>query len=104
MNIQNQKKYRIENLKLWEEKLKEIFGNIIPSHYEWNNIIQIRDIINKIGIESLNHMIYPGGGGFDITGCDISSQRGELLEILAGIPNVCYPRQLIFDCICEEVE
>lgn len=98
------KKFRKENLKLWEEKLLKIFSNTIPLHCEWDNIMQIRDIINIIGIDGLNHMIYPGGGGFDIIGCEISSQRDYLLEILTGIPNVCYPKQLVFDSIGGEVE
>lgn len=101
---ESQKKFRKENLKLWEEKLLEIFNNQIPMHSEWNNILQIREIINKIGIDGLNHMIYPNGGGLDITGCEISSQRDDLIEILTGIPNVCYPRRLVFDSICGEVE
>ena len=99
-----QKKFRKENLKLWEEKLLEIFNNQIPVRCEWNNTLQIREIINKIGIDGLNHMFYPSGGGLDITGCEISSQRDALIEILTGIPNVCYPRRLVFDSICGEIE
>lgn len=101
---ESQKKFRKVNLKFWEEKLLEIFNNLIPMHCEWDNILQIREVINKIGIDRHNYMFYPGGGGFNITGCEISSRKDYLMEILAGIPNICYPRRLVFDSICGEIE
>ncbi len=60
---ESKKKFREENLKLWEEKLSEIFKNGIPKHYEWDAIMQINSILNIIGNKSLNHMLYPDGGG-----------------------------------------
>lgn len=79
---ESHKKFRKENLKLWEEKLFTIFNNRIPKHCEWNVIIQINDILNTIGSEGLNHMLYPDSGGLDVVGCNISSAQRDILEIL----------------------
>lgn len=101
MYTDKQKEFRRKNIKLWEDKLLEIFNGTIPSHKEWNQIFEICDILNKIGIESLNHMLYPDGGGLDIVGCNISSGQKNRIEILTNgkMPNICNPKNLIFDSI-----
>lgn len=101
---ESEKTFRKENLQLWNEKLLEVFNGKIPIHYEWDNIFQIKNIINEISVKNLNHMLYPDGGGLDIVGCDISSRKGNLLEIMTEVPNVCMPRQLVFDSINMEPE
>lgn len=103
---ESQKKFRKENLKLWEEKLLEIFKIGIPKHCEWSAITQIDSILNIIGNQSLNHMLYPDSGGLDVVGCNISDTKRDILEILTdgSAPNICKPKQLIFDCIDGELE
>lgn len=103
---ESQRKFREENLKLWEEKLLEIFNNRIPKHCEWSEITQIDSILNIIGKQSLNHMLYPDSGGLDVVGCNISVTKRDILEILTdgSAPNICKPKQLIFDCIDGEPE
>lgn len=103
---ERQKTFRKENLKLWESKLLKIFNGSIPKHCEWNSITQINGILNNIGGKGLNHMLYPDSGGLDIIGCSISTNQKNLLEIFTdgSAPNICKPKQLIFDCIDEEAE
>lgn len=106
MYTDNQKKFRKENLELWEKKLLYLFSGSIPVHYECNKIAQIDNILNTIGIVSLNHMLYPDCGGFDIVGCNISKLGGDLIEILtdSNLPNVCKPKRLTFDSIDSDPE
>lgn len=106
MYTNNQKKFRKENLKLWNEKLLSFFNGSIPDHCEWKDIKQIKDIITIFGVENLNHMIYPDGGGFDIVGANISKLRSSIFEILTQgeMPNICKPRELVFDSIDSEPE
>ena len=106
MYTDKQKEFRKENLILWKEKLLNVFNGAIPSHYEWNNMVEIVDVINSIGIESLNHMLYPDSGGLDIVGWNISGFNRNLIEISVGgtAPNICSPLKLVFDCIDNEAE
>lgn len=103
---ESQKKFRKENLKLWEEKLLEIFKGEIPKHCEWSAITQIDSILNIIGNKGLNHMLYPDIGGLDVVGCSIADYKRDMIEILTdgSVPNICKPKQLIFDCIDGEPE
>ena len=94
-----QKKFRIENLELWEGILLDVFEGTIPEHAEWSVRNEIVEVINKIGIKNLNHMLYPDNGGLDVVGCNVSDLGSDMIEILTAgnTPNLCNPLKLIFD-------
>lgn len=89
-------------LKIWKDRLNEVFGNIIPDKGEWKDISQISEILNIISKENTVRMIFPDGTDIDIDENSISYRKG-ILEIQTGeYCNLCCPVLMSFDMIDRE--
>ena len=84
----------------------DVFEGTIPEHAEWSVRNEIVEVINKIGIKNLNHMLYPDNGGLDVVGCNVSDLGSDMIEILTAgnTPNLCNPLKLIFDSLDKSPE
>ena len=60
----------------WEDLVKGVFNEAIPSKAEWTNPNDIAVVLNAIS-SPVNHMFYPDGGGMDIRGARVNN-NGEL--------------------------
>ncbi|WEX15290.1 hypothetical protein P2T68_32695 [Pseudomonas sp. G11] len=60
----------------WEDLVKGVFNDAIPSKAEWTDPADIVVVLNAIS-SSANHMFYPDGGGMDMRGAQLNN-NGEL--------------------------
>lgn len=91
--------YIAAQLKIWKNRLNEVFRNAIPDKDEWKNLSQISEILNIISKENTVRMIFPDGTDIDIDENGISYRKG-LIEIQSGeYCNLCCPALMSFDMI-----
>lgn len=85
------------NLKLWNDKVNEVFEGAVPETYTWTSIEEIVLILNKISGKNLNHVFYPNGGGLDITKVETSHEDGCIKLYCDTTFDVVKPVSLTFN-------
>lgn len=100
----------------WKFLVERIFGESIPSRTEYHNPEHIVRVLNILGqSRSLNHMLFPNGGGLDFTHAEVAPEAGFVYIYCGTIINLLKPRSLYFESFpdprwnyfmieCEEVE
>jgi hypothetical protein len=85
------------NLAEWNNVLNEIFDGKTPQDSEWYDVHSISVILNRLGIDQLNHMFLPSGGGMDLAGAKLSNEPG-CIELISDGGNfmVLKPKKLSF--------
>lgn len=106
----------LQQVKEWEFLVERIFGESIPSRTEYHNPEHIVRVLNLLGqSRTLNHMLFPDGGGLDFTHAEVASEAGFIYIYCGTIINLLKPRSLYFESFpdprwnyfmieCEEVD
>jgi hypothetical protein len=83
-------------LALWEEKLNSLFPGGVPSDYVWSERADILRVLVTIGEEDLNELLFPDGGGLDLTGA-ADSVEADCIELHFGSRvDIVKPERLAF--------
>ncbi|MGB3312312.1 MAG: protein kinase [Nodosilinea sp.] len=89
------------NLLQWKDFQENLFPTSIPQRAVWVDINEIVKILNYLGgINSLNHMFFPDGGGQDLQGSSLGLEPEtlELVTCVSGVGvEVVKPKRLIFE-------
>jgi hypothetical protein len=81
----------------WVEVQSKLFPAAIPKSVSWTDIDAIISVLNIIGgIQSLNHMFMPGGGGMDMQGAKRAAEDG-FIELDLSMPYLLNPKTLTFE-------
>lgn len=81
----------------WVEVQSKLFPTAMPWSVSWTDIDAIIAVLNIIGgIQSLNHMFMPGGGGMDMQGAKHAGEYG-FIELDLGITYLLKPKILTFE-------
>ena len=81
----------------WVEVQSKLFPAAIPKSVFWTDIDSIVAVLNIIGgIQSLNHMFMPGGGGMDMQGAKLAGEAG-FIELDLSMPYLLKPKILTFE-------
>jgi len=92
------------NARDWTRIHHEIFGNTIPSRYEWTKPEDIVAVLNKIGrVPNSNHSFFPMGGGLDLEGARLAEEP-RCIELNFGLRHVVRPDKLIFERVDDNQE
>ena len=106
----------LQQVKEWEFLVERIFGESIPSRTEYHNPEHIVRVLNLLGqSRTLNHMLFPDGGGLDFTHAEVAAETGFIYIYCGTIINLLKPRSLYFESFpdprwnyfmieCEEVD
>jgi hypothetical protein len=98
MTLQNQSAgYTKEQiLALWEEKLNSLFPGGVPSDYVWSERADIIRVLGTIAQEDLNELLFPDGGGLDLTGAAESTEADCIELHFDGRIDIVKPERLMF--------
>lgn len=97
--------FRIKNLQQWEKKLKELFPDGMPKEMSWVGKESIISVLNKIGaVPSLNHLLFPSGGGLDLTGAKHSSENNCIELCFGDSVEIVKPISLTFNSFDADLE
>lgn len=89
--------FTVQNLEQWRAVLSDLFSGDIPLRKVWRNRGEIIDVLNKIGVENLNHVFFAGGGGLDLTAARISHEN-ECIELdFDGLIEIAKVKSLSFN-------
>ena len=81
----------------WNEVQYKLFPTSLPERVIWSDINAIISILNILGgIRSLNHVLFPDGGGMDLLGASLANEPG-CIELDFELKYVAKPRRLIFE-------
>ena len=106
----------LQEVKEWEFLVERIFGEHIPTRTEYRDPEHIVKVLNILGQSgTLNHMLFPDGGGLDFTYAEVAAESGFIYVYCDKIINLIKPRSLYFESFpdsrwnyfmieCEEVE
>jgi len=96
-----QKNFHRRNLEEWVAFQNQLFPAGKPSTARWNDMESIVSVLQAVSRnQSLNHMFFPTGGGFDLSGVKLSSEAG-CLELTGGGPWIIRPKFLSFESFGE---
>ncbi len=96
--IEINKDFIRRNATQWLEVQQKLFPVVQPSRIVWQQQDAILTILNILGgIESLNHMMFPGGGGMDLDSAIIATEQKCIELICHQIPYIIKPKRLIFE-------
>jgi len=99
------KSFKDNNLETWKKKILEIFNNNVPKRYEWTDIKEIINILNIIGELNLNHTFFPSGGGLDLTGAGLASEKDCINLYFGSLSHdVIKPSKLIFNSFDDDYQ
>ncbi|GEP52630.1 hypothetical protein FNO01nite_33020 [Flavobacterium noncentrifugens] len=88
----------------WKTVQFKLFPSNIPEYAEWTDLRSICNILNIVGgIKALNHMFFDNGGGLDLEGAKISTERG-FIELDCGTTYLVKPKKLSFCSFNEDFE
>ncbi|WP_455538719.1 hypothetical protein [Terrisporobacter sp.] len=63
-----------KNIQSWEEKIIQIFPMAIPNKCEWNDEMDMLNILFTLCYKNLNHIFYPDGQVLSLFGADFSKE------------------------------
>ncbi len=87
-----------ENLKKWENTIREIFDNKQPTSTEWHDSDSIIAVLNKLSsVPGLFHMFYPSGGGMTLDGAKKSVEPGCIELLIEYSADIVKPQKLSFN-------
>lgn len=99
------KEEKQEQIKLWKNTIVEIFNkepNDVVSIFDEN---LISEILNKLGnSKAMNHTFMPSGGGLDLSGSEISNEKGKIELHFDEIVHIVNPQVLTFHPIGKNPE
>lgn len=82
----------------WGFLQKLLFGHVVPEVACWSDLDSIIEILNIIGSNSTsNHMMLPGGGGYDFVYAERATESGCILiydDVSFTVPSVVKPARL----------
>lgn len=82
----------------WGFLQKLLFGHVVPEVACWSDLDSIIEILNIIGsIPTSNHMMLPGGGGYDFVCAEKATESGCILihdDVSFTAPSVVKPARL----------
>jgi hypothetical protein len=86
-----------KNRQDWIGIQQKLFPSGLPEKCEWTDKNEIVNVLRTIGsIKNSNHMFYPRGGGLDVEGAGLSSEK-DCIEIdTGGLIDILKPSRLIF--------
>jgi len=87
-----------QTLLLWEQKLNSLFPDGVPGDYVWSERADIVGILTAIGQEDLNELLFPDGGGMDLTGAAESVEEGCIELHFGSRVDIVKPQRLLFHC------
>lgn len=88
----------------WKTVQYKLFPSNIPEYAEWTDLQSICNILNIVGgIKALNHMFFDNGGGLDLEGARISTEKG-FIELDCGSAYLVKPKKLTFCSYNEDFE
>ena len=94
-----------QNLLQWQEVQEQLFPTTIPTHAEWHNTNDIVSVLQLLGrYNNQNHTFFPDGGGLDLTGANLSYEKGCIELHCDGLVYVVKPQKLSFEFINSEIE
>lgn len=94
-----------QNLLQWQEVQERLFPTMVPTHTEWHDINDIVTVLRLLGqYNSQNHTFFPDTGGLDLTGADLSHEKGCIELHCDGLVYVVKPQKLSFEFINSEIE
>lgn len=89
--------FHSRNIKEWIELQRSLFPSGRPSTSKWEDIPSILNILGAISKnQALNHMFFPTGGGFDLSGVRRSHENGAI-ELKAGGNYVAHPSFISYE-------
>lgn len=92
------------NRSQWVEVIKALFPYSVPTHAEWTDIKEIKNVLNMIShYDSLNHLFFPSGGGLDLDAVFDSYEEHCLEMDFGGLRQIFNPKILIFESIGEDL-
>lgn len=93
----NNEKWLLRNPIEWNDAVSKIFPISIPSHCEWNSIIEIHGVLSILTkYNNLNHVFLPTHGGIDMF--EIDFEIGSNCLIINKYI-VFSPHRLTFECL-----
>ena len=102
-NINND--WERQNLIQWQEVQEQLFPSYVPSHAEWTDKEDMISVLNLLGqYNSLNHLFFLDGGGFDLTGAS-SSYEQDCIELHFGeFVYIIKPKRLLYEYVDKTCE
>lgn len=87
------------NLAEWTELSHKLFPLGMPERATWQHIDSICAVLAEIaGVQALNHMFYPDGGGNTITGVSRAAEPGLIVLHVGGIrADLLRPAKLTYE-------
>ena len=98
--------FRKFSLGLWEELIRGLFPEGIPTSAQWTELKAMSSVLNFIGSkENANHMFYPTGGGMDLEGAVRFDEEPGCLALKTGdrVAEVVKPSALLFESFGAEL-
>jgi|GEM_PF-726704 len=83
----------------WRDIQTKLFPTAMPRTVVWENISDIIHVLNMIGEHGqVNHTFFPGGGGLDLEGAQLSCEEGCVELTFNGQTFIVRPSKLTFEC------
>ena len=91
--------FQERNVTEWFELQQSLFPLGTPESTTWTNIDSIVSVINELSTaHSLNHMFFPGGGGYTITAASKATEDGMIaLHVGAKMAELLKPKKLTYE-------
>jgi serine/threonine-protein kinase len=89
----------------WVEVQSKLFPTSLPEHVVWTDSQAITSILNIVsGIEYVNHMFFPGGGGMDLRSARWAQEPGFIELDMGGLTYLMKPKELTFESFAADSE
>ena len=89
---------KAKDAKEWEFIAKRIFNGYMPASAKLTNPDDIVNALNTLAQSAaLNHMMFPDGGGLDLTGAELVHEKGFIAVHADNSVNIIKPKCLYFE-------
>lgn len=89
--------FKIENARIWAERLVQIFPQAVPEYFSWTEPTKIAQILSAICGRDLHYMLMPRGGTGAFSRAIYDETRDQLELITSDTSAyVCRPEKLEF--------